>query len=145
MPIKRSSDQQSKTLTEFYNDLSATSTNNYAIVGKEMLHLVQLIDQTFEDTLLWGLTSHARLVIQNTDDWKAPWYIIISNIGTKEYYFEYLLPTEKQPWENAYVRGQANNLEEARKYLLISMDKCEGWISNLELERLLSENDLKNC
>jgi hypothetical protein len=142
MPIKRSSEQQRKTLTEFYIDLSATSTNSYVDIGKEMLNLVQLIDKTFEDTLIWGLTSHDRLVIKNADDWKAPWYIIISNIGTKEYYFEYLLPTEKQPWENAYVRGQANNIEEAKRYLLIAMDKCEGWTDNLELKKLLLDNNI---
>lgn len=50
-----------------------------------------------------------------------------TNIGAKEYHFEYLVPKDKQPAENAYVRGQANDLEEAKKYLLIAMHKCGGW------------------
>lgn len=142
MPIKRNSNQQYKTLTEFYINLSETSTNNYVDVGKQMLNLIKLIDDTFKDTLIWGLTSHARLVLQNSDNWQTPWYVIISNIGTKEYYFEYLLPFDKRPWQNAYVRGEANNIEEAKNYLLIAMERCGGWIGNLELKKLLVDNNL---
>ncbi|RZJ53114.1 MAG: hypothetical protein EOO44_09580 [Flavobacterium sp.] len=130
------------TLEEFYVDLSATSTNSYVDVGKEMLLFVELVNQTFAETLLWGLTSHARLVIQNADNWKADWFVIISNIGTKEYYFEYLVPENKQPWPNATVRGEARTLADAKKYLLIAMRESGGWKENTELKRLLEENNL---
>jgi hypothetical protein len=86
MPIKRNSHQNNITLEEFYLDLSATSANAYIDVGKEMLLFIEMINQTFKETLLWGLTSHARLVIQNVDYWNADWLITVSNIGTKEYY-----------------------------------------------------------
>lgn len=136
MPIKRSSDQPSMTLEEFYIDLSETSTNHYKDVGLEMLRFVQLINGMFKETLIYGLISHARLVLQNVDDWKFPWYVIVSNLGS-DYYFEYLLPSDKQPWENAYVSGKANTIEEAKMYLLIAMNECGGWADNSELKQLM--------
>ncbi len=143
MPIKRSSDQKSMTLEEFYLEFSEKSSNSYVDVGKKMLQMVELINNTFKDTLLWGLTSHARLVIQAEDNWGADWYVIISNIGTEEYYFEYLLPDEEKPWPNATVRGEAKNLEEAKNYLIIAMYKSKGWFDNEELKALSALNGIK--
>lgn len=141
MPIKRCSDQKSMTLEAFYIDLSKKSNVPRLIdAGVRMITLLQLINKLFLDTQLWGLTSHDRLVIQSKDDSGADWYIIISNVGPKEYYFEYLLPSHKSPWPHAMVRGEAKNLEEAKKYLLIAMRECEGWVGNKELERLLDKH-----
>jgi hypothetical protein len=143
MPIKRSSDQKSMTLEEFYLEFTEKSNNSYTDVGKKMLEMIEMINDTFKDTLLWGLTSHARLVIQAEDNWRADWYVIISNIGTDEYYFEYLLPDEEKPWPNATVRGEAKNLEEAKRYLLIAMHKSKGWFGNEELKALIELNGVK--
>lgn len=139
MPIKRNSDQKRLTLEQFYIELSETSTNSYVDVGKRMIQLIKMINETFKETELWGLTSHARLVIQSEDDWTSKWYVIIASIGTDDYYFEYLMPKDKQPWKNAMVRGEAKSLEEARKFLLIAMKESEGWKGNLELEKLLDD------
>ena len=139
MPIKKSSDQRKITLEEFYIELSETSTNQSVDVGKKMHEFVKMINETFKETKLWGLTSHERLVIQSKDSSKSKWYVIISNIGTDDYYFEYLMPENKQPWLNAMIRGQARSLKEAKKYLLIAMKESEGWKGNLELERLINE------
>ncbi|MBK9992530.1 MAG: hypothetical protein IPP01_00705 [Saprospiraceae bacterium] len=70
----------------------------------------------------------------NEDDWKSNWYIIISNIGTKKFYFEYLIPSTEAPWENAYVKGVAKNLDEAKVHLLRSMSKSNGWSQREELK-----------
>lgn len=136
MPIKCNSDHSSQTLEDIYIKLSRTSTNAYADVGKKMLQIVQLINQLFKETVIWGLTSHARLVLQNEDNWQAPWFVIISSIGKSEYYFEYLLPKHKQPWDGAYVRGQANSFEEVKKYLVIAMTESEAWEESSELKSL---------
>lgn len=102
-----------------------------------MLAFVNMINETFKETELWGLTSHSRFVIQAKDNWKAEWYITVANIGTNDYYFEYLMPKDKQPWEHARIRGEANSLEEAKKYLLIAMHESEGWKENAELDNWL--------
>ncbi|GAB4048698.1 hypothetical protein [Spirosoma litoris] len=143
MPIKRCSEQKRCTLEEFYIELSETSANAYVDVGKAMLAFVDLINDTFKETLIWGLTSHARLILQTKDDSAADSLVVISNIGTKEYYFEYLIPADKRPWKYAYVRGEAYSLAEAKKYLLIAMRESEGWIDNAELRQLLIENGLE--
>lgn len=137
MPIKRCSDQNPISLEAFYQGLIDTSTNHYKEVGKRMIDIVKVINQTFKETMLWGLTSHARLVIQSEDSWESAWYVIISSIGMEEYYIEYLMPEDKSPWKNAMVRAQAQNLEEAKRLLIIAMNESEEWKGNKELEALV--------
>jgi len=105
-----------------------------------MIALLKVINSLFINTQLWGLTSHARLVIQSKDEWKSDWFVIINSVGLEEYYIEYLLPNHRGPWPNAIVRGEAKNLEEAKKYLLIAMRESEGWVGNKELELLLKKH-----
>jgi hypothetical protein len=107
MPIRRSSDQGSETLEEFYIQFSKTGTSQYADVAKKMLTLIEMINQTFKETQLWGLTSHTRLIIQSEDSSESKWFVIIENVGTDDFYFSYLMPVDKRPWEGARVQGQA--------------------------------------
>lgn len=139
MPIKRSSFQSNKTLEEFYIRLSEESPSAYIDVGKRMLLFIEMINQLFKTTQLWGVTSHARLALLIEDSPELKWYVIISNVGLDSYYFQYLLPEYKQPWDYAMVNGEAKSLEEAKKYLLIAMRECEGWKGNIELSTLLKE------
>ena len=67
MPIKRCSDQNPISFEAFYQELIDTSTNHYKEVGKRTIDIVQVINQTFKQTMQWGLTSHARLIIQSED------------------------------------------------------------------------------
>jgi len=135
MPIQTNS-EQGGTLEEFYRELSE-STDHYAnAIG--MLEFINMINQTFKETQLWGLISHTRLVIQSEDGSQAKWYVIIGNMADY-YFFQYLLPSNKQPWENARVQGEVKSLKEAKKYLLIAMNESEGWKGNLEVKKLLNE------
>lgn len=138
MPIIRSSQQKRLSLEEFYAEMVETSTNAYTDIGNKMLDLLKVINDIFKDTLIHGLTSHARLILQNADDWEADCYVVISSDGMNEYRFEYQMPIGKRPWPNAYVIGIATTLDQARQYLLIAMRESEGWVGNAELESLLS-------
>lgn len=125
------------TIEEFYLDIAIEE----AKVGEAMLQLIEVINSIFKETVVWGLTSHYRLVLQTIDESRAEWYVIVaSSVGY--YYFEYLLPASKQPWENAYVRGEAYSLEEAKRYLLIAMRESGGWSDNEELRSSLLEYKL---
>lgn len=139
MPIKRSSDQGSQTLEEFYIDFLETSTNQYVDIAKKMLKLIEMLNLTFKETQIWGLTSHTRLVIQSEDKWESKWYVIVENVGTDDFYFSYLMPEDKRPWEDARVQGQAKSLEEAKFFMLIAMKESGGWEGNNELNRLIRE------
>ena len=107
-----------------------------------MLRLIDVINGLFKQTQIWGLTSHARLILQNTDDSATGSYVTISSSGQNYYHVEYLLPVDKQPWSYAQVSGQAQSLTEAENYLLIAMRESEGWVGNEELNRLLAERNL---
>ena len=105
-----------------------------------MLAFIELINQTFVETEIWGLTSHSDLVLQTEDKWDSDWYVTIKCIGNNEYYFEYRLPAYRSPWEYAKVKGVAKDISEAKKYLLIAMKESEGWKDNDELKKTSSEN-----
>jgi hypothetical protein len=71
LPIIKSSDQKSKTLEEFYKEL--TSENATVVeneIGKAMLDFISMVNETFKNSILFGLTSHYSLVIQATDNWE---------------------------------------------------------------------------
>ena len=107
-----------------------------------MLAFIEMIDKTFLETQIWGLTSLYRLVLQAKDQWDTEWFVIVNCIGNNEYYFEYLMTADKRPWDNATVKGVTQNLTEAKKYLLIAMKESGGWTDNVELQNRLSENNL---
>ena len=139
MPIKRCSAQKAITLEAFYRELAKRAGNHSPLpaICERMLLFLKMVDDLFKETTIWTFTSHDRLVLQNEDKIGRN-LVIISSIGLDSYYFEYLLPVNKSPWPNAMVRGEAKNLEEAKKYLLIAMRESEGWIDNEELNHLLS-------
>lgn len=140
MPIIRNSSQNNKTLEEFYQEL--TSENSTVVdkqIGIAMLTFIATINQTFTETTLYGLTSHYRLVIQKTDNWKDEWYVTVYSIGDGKFQFEYKMPEQLSPWKYATVRGQANTINEAMEYLIIAMKESEGWDDNKELGKLYGD------
>ncbi|WP_318311749.1 hypothetical protein [Flagellimonas crocea] len=144
MPLFANSKQnKGKRIEDYYLELSEDKSNPvWAEIGKNMLTFIEMINEIFKETKIWGLTSHSRLVLQTEDRWDSEWYVIINALG-HEYYFEYLLTDDKKPWENATVKGVVQNLEDAKKHLLISMNECGGWKNNTELKKLLDENGIK--
>jgi hypothetical protein len=142
MPITRCSEQSRCSLEEFYQEVSANKVYDPVGAGDAMLQLIAVINNLFRQTHIWGLTSHARLILQNADDSASGWYVTLSGFGSEYYCIEYLLPVSKQPWSNAQVQGSVQSLAELEKYLLIAMRESEGWIGNEELSRLLAERNL---
>lgn len=107
-----------------------------------MLAFIEMINQTFCETQIWGLTSLYRLALQTKDQWDSECFVIVNCIGNNEYYFEYLMTADKKPWDNATVNGVTQNLKEAKKYLLIAMKESGGWADNTELQKRLIENNI---
>jgi hypothetical protein len=137
MPIIRCSAQSSKTIEEFYQELINEEASNRPIeVGQAMLSFISIVNNTFVKTTLYGLTSMFTLNILRTDEWKGEWFISIISIGEGKFEFEYLMHETKSPWRNASIKGKANNIEEAKDFLIIAMKECGGWEDNKELRKL---------
>jgi hypothetical protein len=138
MPIVRCSDQKGRTLEEFYKEIGEDKSNPvWEKRSKAMLDFLEMINKNFKETKIWGLTSHDTLVLQSQDSWQSDWYVSINNIGSNEYYIDYKMTEDKQPWPNATVRGVANSLEKAKEYLAIAMNESGGWKGNEEVGGLL--------
>lgn len=132
MPIRRNTDQKSKTLIQFYSDLKNDSNVVSKGVGTLMLNWIDRINSEFKETEIWGLTSHYHLFLQTENDNTSQTYVILTT-GMDEYHIEYLIPKESEPWENAYVKGATKSLDEAMIMLKIAMRNCKGWNKSKEL------------
>ncbi|OJJ21274.1 hypothetical protein BKI52_11970 [marine bacterium AO1-C] len=134
MPIKRSQQQAHESLEDFYK--RDEWKGGWEIAAKNMLEIIDFLNENFIDTKLIAMTSHQRLCIQNKDDETSGWLVVVQSVGLDGYYIEYKVPNDKAPWENAWIKGTPKSLKEAKKYLVISMLACEGWPGNKELEKL---------
>jgi hypothetical protein len=140
MPIVRCTEQKRQTLEEFYKEMGDDKSNPvWKTRSDNMLGFLKMINENFIETKIWGLTSHDRLVLLTGDSSESDWYVIVSNIGNSEYYFDYKVPEDKLPWPYATMRGVANSLTQAKKYLAIAMQESDGWKNNKEVNKLLNE------
>ena len=133
MPIRRNTDQKSKTLTEFYTEVKNESNIVSKGIGTLMLNWIERINSEFIETEIWGLTSHYHLILQTENDYTSKTYVILTT-GMDEYHIEYLIPKESEPWENAYVKGATKSLETAMKMLKTAMLNSKGWSESSELK-----------
>lgn len=136
MPIIRCKDQKRQTLEEFYSEWASDKNQLSADLGKSMLAIIDLINNTFIETEIYGLTSHAHLLLLSQDSSDSDRLVSIIANGLQEFHVEYLIPKEKQPWSNATVKGATKSLDEFRNYIIIAMTESRGWKDNDELKRL---------
>jgi hypothetical protein len=127
MHLTRSQDQKSKTLDEFYTEISQHDHPVDREGGKAMLDLICRLRALPDERRLYGLTSHYRLCMRAQDTPDAAWFVIISALDKRNYYVEYLMPERLAPWPDAYVRGEARSEDDAVQMIVKAMEKSEGW------------------
>lgn len=137
MPITRCSEQKRQSLEEFYTEWASVSDEISAGIGKSMLEIITLINETFIETTIYGLTSHAHLLLLSEDNSLSEWYVAIIANDT-EYHIEYQMTKDTRPWENATVKGGTRSIEEFKKFLIIAMFESQGWKSG-ELGQLFTQ------
>lgn len=138
MPIIRCSEQKRLTLEEFYKEFIPDKTKTFADVGSPMLKILELINDTFIDTIIYGLTSHSTLLLLNKDSSLSSWYVALNGLDD-EYYIEYQMTLDKQPWQNAIVKGGTKSLDELKIMIIIAMTESGGWTQSVELKKLYKE------
>jgi uncharacterized protein YjgD (DUF1641 family) len=138
MPTIRCSEQKRLTLDEFYKEFIPDKVKTFADVGTPMLNVLKLLDETFKETKIYGLTSHATLLLLNEDSSLSPWFVALNGLED-EYYIEYAMTPDKQPWTNAKVKGGTKSLAEPKKLIVIAMTESGGWTDSKELDKLYSD------
>ena len=135
MPIIRSKHQSDETIEEFYSEIDIAIA--YIEAGKEMLKLIEFINQNFTQTELFVFTSHHTMCLlpKNTKRFDDIIHITAHPFSEK-YSFSYKLPAEKSPWKDAWISGTAQGIEEGLIFLIKSMIGTEKWKSNKELKSL---------
>ncbi|VXB39867.1 MULTISPECIES: hypothetical protein [Chryseobacterium] len=136
MPIIRRSEQKRQTLEVFYKEFIPKPEDAFGDVGTPMLEVLQFLNLIFENTIVYGLTSHDHLLLFNNDK-SDDYYVSIVGYKSKyynEFVVEYVIPNDKSPWEGAVVRGVTRQMEDFKKMIIISMTESGGWKDNPELE-----------
>lgn len=135
MPLIRCKEQKRQSLEEFYNEWASSDNTISSELGKSMLRVIEKINQAFVETTIFGSTSHAHLLLFTTETNDADWYVaIIAN--AEEYYIEYRMPKDEQPWKDATVKGATKFPDEFMNYVIIAMTKSGAWADNKELTKL---------
>ena len=129
MNLTRCQDQKSKTLDEFYTELSQQENVVSREGGKAMLDLIARLRALPDERQVFGLTSLSRLCLLAKDTYKSPWYVIISALDKHNYFVEYLMPEHSAPWPHAYVQGKPRSEDDAVQMIITAIEKSEGWNS----------------
>ena len=135
MPIRRCSEQKRQTLEEFYAEFIPEKNQFWADVGTAMLKVTKLINDTFKETIIYGLTSHASLNFLTQDNSESDCFVTINSSGD-DFYIEYLMTKNNRPWPNATVKGATKSLNEFKNLIIIAMTESQGWPESLELKTL---------
>ncbi|HCR77755.1 MAG TPA: hypothetical protein DIW37_15405 [Chryseobacterium sp.] len=135
MPIVRRSEQNQQSLQDFYKGFLAKPDDAFGNAGIPMLKILDFMNDVFKDTFIYGLTSHAHLLLfSNDEEDKHHIEIIGFQSGSYEVFaVQYFIPEHKSPWKNAVVKGETTQFEEFKKMIVISMMESGGWKDNLEL------------
>lgn len=138
MPITRCSDQKSQTLATFYNEWAEDKNPISSEIGKSMLLIIDFINDTFSETIIYGLTSHTNLLLLAKDSYQTPWFVVVIANG-KEFHIEY--KTESS--ENVIIKKVTDSFEEFKKNIIIAMHHSQGWNGSNELNKLFQNINLK--
>jgi hypothetical protein len=125
--LTRYHEQKSKTLDEFYGELSVSDEPVTRQIGRTMLSLLARLRALPDDRHIWGLTSHYRLKLLAADSSQSLCFVTVVALDERHYIIEYLMPERVAPWPRAYVGGEARSEDEAVRMILIGMEKSEGW------------------
>lgn len=129
MDLARCQDQKSKTLEEFFTEVSQQESVVSREGGKAMLGIIARLRALPDERQLYGLTSHHRLCLLAQDTSRSPWFVIVSTLDSRNYYVEYLMPGRIAPWPHAYVKGEAQSEDGAVQMIVTAIERSEGWSS----------------
>lgn len=135
MPIVRRSEQNQQSLQDFYREFLPKPSDTFGNAVIPMLRILDFMNDTFKDTFIYGLTSHAHLLLFSNDEEDRHYVEIIGFKSESHEVFsvQYFIPEHKSPWKNAVVKAETTQFEEFKKMIIISMMESGGWKDNLEL------------
>ncbi|MEM0966254.1 MAG: hypothetical protein AAGJ81_08920 [Verrucomicrobiota bacterium] len=129
MNLSRCKDQKRQSLEEFYTEFARSESEASKKMGEAMLSLLRNLKKSRNETVAFGLTSHAKLYFLEEDTYESPWYVSVFGTTPNEYRIDYLMPRESQPWSEARVSGRAYSETEAIEMLFTAIQKSDGWTS----------------
>ena len=137
MPLIRIDEQGEQTFEDFYRLFLKESNKTWVNIGMAMLKLVQNLNDTFKDSIIWAMTSHEYLILQNENNSEARSWVVVNNLGDEKYYITYQKYDESLVLKHTEISLVANSLEDAKKLILNAMNETEAWRDSIELKNSL--------
>lgn len=108
-----------------------------------MLSVIEMINKTFSVTEIYGLTSHAHLLLMATDNSKAEYFVAIIANEDDEFHLEYSVPKFPQRWRNPILKVATKSLNEFNQAIIVAMSKSNGWPESCELKNLYEQIEIQ--
>ena len=121
MQIRRISSQGPEPLEQFYSQLADDPTTSST--GKLMLSLLGRLQSEGPDVVVWAMTSQTDLVLLLKDDARSRSFANIQ-ARTRWYFIECAMSERFQPWPDAWVKGRADDAQQASRMLHIALGWC---------------------
>ena len=94
--------------------------------------LIERLDSIFKETIIYGLTSLARLVLLSEDTYKSTWHVMFASFDST-YYVDYHRQGREDIDLDTDICPKANNINDAVELVLNAMKNSGGWVENEEL------------
>ena len=128
MALTPITNQRDPGLYGFYRSLDRPgASGSLKAAAEQMLQLLPLVEALCSDIPVWGMSSHATLVLLAEDASDAPGFVRISPVGKHGYEISYLMPEHEAPWPYARVTGHAPDTQSAGEMIRVAMQKSGGW------------------
>ena len=121
MQIRRISTQGPEPLEQFYSRLADDPVT--ANTGKLMLSLLAQLQSEGPDVVVWAMTSQTNLILLLKDDARSRSFASIE-ARTRWYFIECEMPERLRPWPDAWVKGRADNVQQASRMLHTGLGWC---------------------
>jgi hypothetical protein len=114
MPLIHCSEQGRQTLQEFYSEWASSTDKISANIGRSMLGVIELINKVFLETKIYGLTSHAHLLLLSKDDSKSDLFVAIITNGLKNFILNICYLRTNDRGKMLGSKGQQNPLKNSK-------------------------------
>ena len=121
MQIRRISSQGPESLEQFFSRMADDPAT--ANTGKLMLSLLGRLQSEGPDVVVWAMATQTDLVLLLKDDARSRSFASIQ-ARTRWYFIECAMSEQLQPWPDAWVKGRADDAQQASRMLHLGLGWC---------------------
>jgi len=132
MPLVRSESQGGGDVDRHYHD-SEEYRDDIRESRAAMRELLPALNAALPETMVWGLTSHDRLLLMSTPEYDASEPHVMIQHYCKQFHMEYYPPDGDLPIPGAHVGFRGCDVPETVRLIKTAMSASKGWSDSPDL------------